>query len=99
MESSKTSCFKVRTKVGVLTFRESEKGLYYYDTSSAHISSPQYAFVTTVNGQMEASTNREYHQAKLVRQIQETIGCLSLFTFLSAIDNYTFKDIPIAAML
>ena len=69
--SSEAPGFRVRTNAGVLLFKESEKGLYYYDTNSSHSPPPQHAFVSTVDQQRESFTNRQYHQAKLAREIQK----------------------------
>jgi hypothetical protein len=52
--------------------KESEKGLFYFDTSL--YAKQDAVFITTLEDKQYKYTNRDYLQAKLARNIQKIIG-------------------------
>jgi hypothetical protein len=76
----------------VKVFKESEKGLYYLDTSptARHV-----ALVTTVEKNKSKFTNRDYVRAKLARKIQVLIGRPELTDFVSYLDESMIPNCPI----
>jgi hypothetical protein len=93
--NAKVPYFAVYTNNKMLKFVESKGGLYYYDTLQNDGKPVGHTMVSTVKQQREGYTNREYHAAKLARQIQEAAGAQSLTSFLYAVDNNVFRNLPI----
>jgi hypothetical protein len=82
------------------TFKESDRGLFYYDTSSRNKPrdkprNEQVTFVTTVEKNKSKFTNRDYARATMARKIQVLVGRPELKDFVSYLDQNMIPNCPI----
>ena len=73
-------------------FQQSEKGLYFIDTSRAHLGT---SLVTTVDENKTRYTNRDYSRAVLARKIQATISRPSTKSFINIVERNLLPNCPI----
>jgi len=89
---------------GMMKFVESEKGLYYYDTSHLYTKRPPksktnsaYSFVNTVANNKALYTKRQVAQAELAQKVYELVGRPSYKKFIDIIHGNQLKNCPITA--
>ena len=74
------------------TFKQSERGLYFMDTSAT---GRGVALINTVADNKSSYTNRDYSRAVLARQLQKIIGRPSYRTFLKIVKNNLLPNCPV----
>jgi hypothetical protein len=85
--------FRVHKSNGVVRiFKESDKGLYYFDTSpnAEHV-----ALVSTVENNKTKYTNHDYVRAQTAQKIQILVGRPELRNFVTYLDNNMIPNCPI----
>ena len=76
-------------------FKESEKGLFYLDTSEGGLKGT--VLINTVQENKSKYTTRDYQQAQLARHIQDTIGRPSTRDFVKIVQGNLLPNCPITA--
>ena len=93
-DSGKTNEFIVHKTNGVVKrFRESERGLYYLDTSKEkHVAT---TLINTVADNKSKYTNADDLKALVARTTQKIICRPRLWTYLQLIDKKRLKNCPV----
>jgi hypothetical protein len=83
-------------------FKESDRGLYYMDTTEKEDDSPgmtessgSTVMVNTVADNRTSYTNRAYSRATLARSIQKMIGRPSTKTYINIVENNLLPNCPV----
>ncbi len=103
MDTAFEPCLLIHKEDGsVLKFRESESGLYYYDTSSSNDNSTSellhhanYSFIQTVDEQKSRFHRREIEAADKARQLYNRIGRPSQKHFEDMLKNNAIRNCPV----
>ena len=74
-------------------FKQSERGLFYLDTTQDKVSSS--VLITTVTDKQYKYSNRDHSQALLARKIQKIIGRPSTGHFLKIVSNNLLPNCPV----
>jgi hypothetical protein len=86
--------FIVTKKDGtVRIFKQSEKGLYYLDTTQSE--SNHAVLINTVTNNQYKYSNKDYSQALLARKIQRIIGRPSTRQYLAILNNNLLPNSPV----